>query len=89
MKYLFIIFSLLAVNCTFAASKALPIRGLLISFDKKYAKVANLTGEYSIPVEYFSNLKKISLGSEVEVSLDEAQGKKVKFSPPPIAELKP
>ncbi len=82
MKFLIFAIALMSQSFSFAASTLLPIKGKLSAYDKKYASVSNLNGTYEIPVEYFSDIKKISIGSDVEISLDENQNKKVKFTAP-------
>ena len=87
MKLLISLF-ILKSSLAMAAGDLIPLKGTLKSFDKKTAKIVNLTGTYEVPVEYFSDLKKMEVGSEVILSLDESQNKNLIFTPPQEIEVK-
>lgn len=69
---------------SYAAMNPQPLKGTLSTYDKKFATVVNNQGSYQVPVEYFSKIESISLGSSVTLSLDEDQFKKIKYKAPTL-----
>lgn len=77
--------TLLLFSClSNAAAVIQPLSGVLSSYDKKFATIVNTQGSYQVPVEFFSKIEAISLGSHIALSLDETQYKKIKFKAPTL-----
>ncbi|GEM_PF-5581837 len=70
-----------------AAATLLPLKGRLVSYDKKFAIISNLQGTFVVPIEFFSNIKKIAVGSDIELTLDAKQNERVEFTPPTVIQV--
>lgn len=84
MKTSILVLGLIYSTVTFSASQGSLLKGSLRGYDTEYATIINETGTYKVPVEYFSNVKKIALGSAVSLQLSAEDFEKVKMDSPKV-----